>query len=640
MTDKYINFLFIRGIRQPSLVLLVLMFSLTTLVYWPGLNGSYLFDDYPNIVINPPVLITTSTVEDWRNAINATRASPYGRQLAMLSFAVNHYLTGLDPFWFKLTNLGLHLLNGLLIFIVLRLLLRLGRQCNAKLATELDEPTAELLATIVAGAWLLAPINLTAVLYVVQRMTGIAQIFVLVGMWAYLHGRRLQLAEKQGWLWIVGGLAGGVVLGLGGKETSILLPAYVLACELALLGFRNQKGGRDILLIGLFSVIILVAVGLALFWMLPSALQGGYDHRSFTLSERLMTQCRVLVSYMQWTLIPDPTSLGFYHDDITVSKGWLRPPSTLLSAGFLVGLLVVGLACLKRAPLIALGIFWFFAAHSLESTFIPLEMVFEHRNYFASLGLLLALLYCVYMLFRRVESRLPVYALLCLLIAWPATVTAMRAQEWSDPLRLASAEAQSHPRSPRAQYELGRTLIVISDYGRKFPVPPEAITALTSAMSLPDSSILPEQALIMLSGNSGKPAEAEWWSSIVRKFKERPPRPDEINSLHTLLLCQIFGPCPDATQEMMQVFVSALGHPNPNETLLANYAEFAAYILEDKVLAMNVAEEAVAVAGRNEPIIRLALGPILRGDISLHKLVGAHDSPPAASSSTHQSAPQ
>jgi protein O-mannosyl-transferase len=596
-------------------LLLALTLILTAIIYWPGLAGGFLFDDYSNIVLNPRIQVSEPTFENWISAADDRRASPYGRPIAMLSFAVNYYFTGLDPFWFKLTNLCLHLLNGLLLYLVLNKLLQLGRNHHPTLTKDLNTQTASLMAVLVTAAWLLAPINLTAVLYAVQRMVGIAQFFVLAGMWAYLHGRSQQLSGHRGWPWILLGLAGGVLLGLGGKEISVLLPAYALACELILLGFRNHSGKRDPALVGLFAVSVLLPAAYALFWLLPVMQESGYLQRPYTLAERLLTQLRVLVSYMHWTLIPYPTSLSFYHDDILVSKGWLSPITTLLSAGFLATALGACLACLKRAPLVSLGLLWFFTAHSLESSFIPLELVFEHRNYFASIGLLLALIYLAFKLGLATNYRLSTFLLLSVMIAWPAAVTAMRAQEWADPLRLASSEALTHPKSPRAQYELGRTLLMLSGYGLKRPLLPQATAALESAMKLPGSSILPEQALIMLAGNTGKPGNAEWWASIARKFSENPPRPEEINSLHSLLLCQIHGPCPKTRNEMMLVFVNALGHPNPDETLLANYAEFAAYILEDKVLAMAVATDAVAAAGRNKPIIQEALGPILRGDI-------------------------
>jgi hypothetical protein len=60
----------------------------------------------------------------WLAAMFSSPASDLQRPLAMLSFAINHALTGLDPYWMKLTNLGIHLLNTWLVFLLGRRVLR------------------------------------------------------------------------------------------------------------------------------------------------------------------------------------------------------------------------------------------------------------------------------------------------------------------------------------------------------------------------------------------------------------------------------------------------------------------------------------------------------------------------------------
>lgn len=599
-----------RALTAP--VLLILLLCVTCIVYWPGLSGGYFFDDYPNIVDNQAVHVSEPTLANWHAASMASPSPVLRRPLAMLSFAINYYLTGLDPFWFKLTNLCLHLLNGILLFAVLRKLLRMWRRTDDRKASYLSARAAGVLAALVTGAWLLAPINLTAVLYVVQRMTSLAQVFVLAGLWFYLHGRSRQFDGRRGWPWIMGGLLGGVVLGLGSKETAILLPTYTLICEITLLGFHGGSGRRIPALITFFAVATAIPLAIGAFWLLPHLLHGGYNARPFTLGERLLTEGRVLVDYMHWTVLPSPKALSFYHDDIVVSKGLLDPVSTLACIGLLAALLVTAFACLRRAPLVSLGLLWFFAAHVLTGTIIPLELVFEHRNYFASIGLLLAVFGIIWRLSRNVNLRLPAYAAFCVLIAWPAAVTAMRAEEWSGPLRLASSEALRHPRSPRAQYELGRTLVIVSDYGHKsVPLLEKAKHAFLTAMRLPNSGIQSEQALLMIAGHTGRTPDGSWWQSMIDKLKRHPPSAEGKAAIYSLLMCQIKGQCPRQPQQMLAVYMSALSHPGADFQLLVGYSQFAAYELGDLPLAQRVAHDAIA-RSHNSVIIREALSPILR----------------------------
>ena len=108
--------------------LLLAAMLLTIAVYSSGLYGGYLFDDYPNIVDNHGVQPHDASVPTLVRAALSSPSSEFKRPLASLSFAVNYLTTGLDPYWMKLTNLVIHLLNGLLVFLLARaLLLSVGR---------------------------------------------------------------------------------------------------------------------------------------------------------------------------------------------------------------------------------------------------------------------------------------------------------------------------------------------------------------------------------------------------------------------------------------------------------------------------------------------------------------------------------
>ncbi len=111
----------------------------------------------------------------------------------MLSFAVNHYLTGLDPAPMKATNLAIHLFNVLLVFGLARCLLRFRLQERAQ-----QGQLADWLALAVAALWALHPINLMAVLLIVQRMESLGHLFVFAGLWLYAATRMRQLAGKPG----------------------------------------------------------------------------------------------------------------------------------------------------------------------------------------------------------------------------------------------------------------------------------------------------------------------------------------------------------------------------------------------------------------------------------------------------------
>src|SRR5690606_38727533 len=111
--------------RKPGWPSLAALLVLEALVYWPGLRGGFVFDDYPNIVDNR--LLHVDWNDGWREWLAAAFSSPASalqRPLASLTFAVNHALTGLDPYWMKLANLGIHLLNAWLVLLLCHQVLR------------------------------------------------------------------------------------------------------------------------------------------------------------------------------------------------------------------------------------------------------------------------------------------------------------------------------------------------------------------------------------------------------------------------------------------------------------------------------------------------------------------------------------
>lgn len=572
----------------PALCLLV------ALVYWPGLGGGYVFDDYANIVNNTSLHITfQSNWSQWLAAMFSSPASELQRPLAMLSFAINHAFTGLDPYWMKVTNLGIHLLNTWLVFGLVRRIL---------LATQISGPGINALrrdwiALWVAAAWALNPINLMAVLLVVQRMESLCHTFVFAGLWLYLIGRMRLQASGRGWTLLLAGLIGGTVLGALVKESAVLLPLYALALEWTLLGFASRGQARDRRLFGLFAGVLLLPAVVGLSWLLPKFLAAdAYAGRSFTLGERLLTEIRVLVDYLHWTLLPDLRQLSLYHDDYPISRGLLTPPATLISLLLLAALLAAMLWLRKRRPLMALGLAWFFAAQLLTATVIPLELMFEHRNYFASLGLMLALGDALLRAPMERWRRAAITGATGLLMLY-AGLTALRASEWQDPMRFSLTEVSKHPQSPRATYDVARNFVILSDYQAGSPHTQNAFVALDRAMRVPNATASSEVAAITLAARIGRPIPSIWWQNLRHKLRIRPIGPQETGALASLVACQLQQeqPCPLPPQEMSAIFEAALAQ-GANAEVLSIYGNYALNIQQNPTLALQLWREAARLA--------------------------------------------
>lgn len=628
---------------------LAIAFIATIAVYWPGLSGGFMFDDYPNIVDNHGVQPAHVDLASLMNAALSSPASDFKRPLASLSFAANYLATGLDPYGMKLTNLVIHLLNGLLVFLLAWALLRcsprpgepiypgsssVGATTDSAGIASLDvaakvAPTsarAGIIAALIAAGWMLLPINLTGVLYVVQRMESMANLFVLLGLIGYVAGRRRMLESAaapaqnrksgQPWLRLSISTRGFILcaisitvpaaIGILAKETAVMLPLYALLIEWTLFEFKTPAGTRDRSVIGLFALVLLLPGVLGIAWLLPGTLNpGSWATRDFTLRTRLLSEARIVVDYIRWTLLPTPGALSFYHDNFHISTGLLTPWTTLASMFFLATLVWLMLWLRSRLPLAALGIALFLGCQLLTGTILPLELIYEHRNYFASFGLLLAIVPLLAVP-RTQPFALPRQVLLTgLMLCWTA-LTALTAYAWGNPLRLAEDLAARAPQSARAQYELGRAYIIYSHYDPASPFTQLAYAPLERSAALPDSSILAEQALIFMNARMHLPLKDAWWDSMIAKLKAHKPGVQDESSLGALTQCAHEHQCDLPKSRMMAAYLAALSHPNPNARLLAMYGDYAWNELDDHALGELMTEDAVKAAPR-EPAYRITL---------------------------------
>lgn len=578
----------------PWMWLLVAMVAIVA-VYLPGARGGFLFDDFPNIVENAGVHLSSWSLPSLVSAALSSPSSEFKRPLASLTFAVNYLTTGLDPYGMKMTNIGIHLANGWLVFALTRLLFA-GRS---------RKPTVRdgFHAVIVASIWMALPINLTAVLYVVQRMESLANLFVLLGLLGYVSARRAMLAGRSGLTLAASSIVLATAVGMLAKETAILTPLYAGLIEWMIFGWRtsaNERRPLDRSVIGLFLVVLVIPfiAGAAMFG--PSLLAAStWAPRNFTISERLLSECRIVVDYIAWTMLPMPSDLSFYHDDFVVSTGWTRPWTTLACAIVLLTLAATSVAIRKRMPLFALGISWFLACHVLTATIIPLELIYEHRNYFASLGLMLALV----ALLRRASQpetpaplARPVASLgLAVLGLYFIGMTAFTAMRWANPLTLAQELSVRAPASPRAQYELGRAYVIASEYRPESPMVAAAFHTLEKASMLPHSSTLPEQALIFFAAKLKQPTQDAWWQSMESKLRRGPIAIEDESAIISLSSCLLQRACDLPKDKLLSMYLAALTHPAPRSRLLAAYSDFTWNALGDHALGYAMIRRATEV---------------------------------------------
>ena len=366
-----------------TIFLLLFSIILSIWIYYPGLSGAFVFDDNPNIVDNGYLKIDQFSFEDLWQASISSSSGPLRRPVSMLSFAINHVLTGMDPWWMKVTNLCIHIFNALILLLVLRQVFTRLYQNNEKIVM--------IAPLIITTVWLVHPIHITSVSYIVQRMTLLSATFVLLALYGYLKLRALKLCGWRSYLLSLSILIFWL-LGLFSKETAVLLSIYIFVIEWCLYGFRSESRQEKIHLSTLWILLAIPWVGAFIYILYqPSFILDGYVQRDFIIVERVLTEFRIVIEYLRLIIIPDIRHMGIFHDDIVLSRSLLNPVSTLLSLLLIIGLLVLAIRLKPKLALFSLGILWFFGGHVLESSIYPLEIMFLHRNYLPSVGILLVL---------------------------------------------------------------------------------------------------------------------------------------------------------------------------------------------------------------------------------------------------------
>jgi len=443
--------------RQLSIIAPALsVLTLLALAWWalaPGLDGGFLFDDYANL----PALGEYGGVRDsYTLALYLTSGlgDLTGRPLSVLSFLVDARNWPAAPYPFLRTNILLHLLNGLLLICVLW---RLGRACNLAVAHAWHA------AVLGAALWLLHPLLLSTTLYIVQREAMLPATFVLLGMLAWIGGReRWQRGDHRSalTLLIIGSIACTTLATLC-KANGILLPLLLLITEATVLA-RTPFNARFARWRGILLGVPVVGIALVFITSAPEWADGAATNRPWTLAQRALTEPRVLLDYVALLAFPRSITQGVFHDNFTASTSWLQPWSTLPALLCVIASIGTGWLLRRRWPLAAFAVLFYFAGHLLESTIVPLELYFEHRNYLPAMTAFWPL--AVWLSDPGTSLRRTRAAAAFLCVAMLIFCTHVGASYWGKPEQLALAWAQRNPDSPRAQAYAAQFEMAQGDY--------------------------------------------------------------------------------------------------------------------------------------------------------------------------------
>lgn len=583
-------------------LLFVLLSALIVLCYSPGIHGPYIFDDIPNITENTLLKLESFSFSTLWSASTSIKSGPFYRPISMLSFVFNLSLFGTDAFYFKLTNILIHLFTAIALYHFLCRLLNIPVNQQTQCRNQ-----HHITALIITSLWALHPINLTSVLYIVQRMTSLSALFTILALSFYISGRtRLNTHHKTSLIHIALSFFVFFPFALLCKETAALFPFYLFLLEWLIFRFErpNTLSAWIVFAVIAGAVSALVLPFIYLSFINPDWLQTAYQTRSFTLSERLLTEPRIIGFYLKLILLPDITQMGLFHDDIIVSTSWRHPITTLPAILGLIVLISYTLKLNKQYRYIQFGILFFLIGHSLESTFVPLELAHEHRNYLPSTGIIIALVYLFKNLLRLTPKAIAAITTISILSL--ASLTALRAQQWSTWETLLSREQRNHPNSSRINFESGRALLIAALENNidthKNILLEKASIHLEKAATLEPSDLGPQLALLRIAYLQHPNLPEDAYRTLLTHINTLPMTQPNIRQLSYFLRCKINHYCNypvKLAEALLQAAQNNPGTQTKDLALLLNDLAILYFNAEQKHDALNTLKHAINLDADN-----------------------------------------
>ncbi len=445
--------------RTTITIAVLILFLL--IIYWPSFAGQWYLDDFGNIHENPNVHLTTLTADEIQKSFYGrhTVYTTFDRPLAYLSLALNYYWSGLEPRGYHAVNFCIHAATTVLLFLLLLKMLQLpvlkGRYSENAYAIAL-------LATLF---WATHPIQVNAVTYIVQRMAALAGLFTVAALYCYLMARmttfRAGNNRLAGSAWYAAaGIAG--VCAVASKQNAAMLPISLLLCERLLIQEAAFCKNLKLFLKVLLPPTI-VFIFLSVYLGSLTAFQSGFNSRPFSMVERVLTEPRVIIFYLGQLFYPTGSTFTLLHDiqiSTSLFSPWTTLPAILLLTFSVLGFLYVS----RKRPLLTFCYLFFLLNHVIEGSIIPLELIFEHRNYLPSLFLFVlpAVVFCRAIAYFNYAPRIQILAAVGAIVLLTAQAHSTYQQNvlFSHPVAFWQANVRAYPNLHRPRHNLARALLV------------------------------------------------------------------------------------------------------------------------------------------------------------------------------------
>ncbi|MCF8360290.1 MAG: tetratricopeptide repeat protein [Prolixibacteraceae bacterium] len=402
----------------------LIILAVTLVAYANSFDVPFQFDDDVQIVYRTSShsLEKFSDFDYWLNVNN--------RPVSSFTLTANYLVNGEKVAVYHVVNLIIHLLTGIFLFLLLRIVLSGNKNGLFKY----------LLPLVVTLFFLVNPVQTQSVTYIVQRMTSMAGMFFMLGILLYVLARKRHLNGGRAWqsgLLLFLSLAAGL-LGTYSKQNAAVFPLAYLLAELFFIRNKNGKICKKYV----FSMLGAGAV-VGIFFLLKYGLP--VETTEISRADYFATQLFVIPRYIQMMLVP----VGLCIDHGVKAAESFGDSRALFGGLFLLGLTALSFFWIKKRPFFSFGVFFMFIAFIVESSVLPIrDVMFDHRMYLPLAGLSIAVWSLLFDCFAEKKPALLSVIVVVVLLGMAAGTFA-RNQLWRDRVKIWEQVTQRYPEHAR-----------------------------------------------------------------------------------------------------------------------------------------------------------------------------------------------
>ncbi|GEP44688.1 hypothetical protein BGE01nite_39790 [Brevifollis gellanilyticus] len=409
------------------LITALLLAVLPWFLYSHTLHFEPLLDDDPYIFHNPLLKDSESFLYPLYFKTFALSADKWGispdvplnfilRPFAYLTFYLNLNFGGPETAGFRLVNISLHMLNGMLLFLLAQSLA--GRKDGRSFIASLS----------VALLFAVHPLATESVTYIVQRFESLSTLLCLLAVLTYIQSRKVSNLQL-GRAWKAGSLIC-TLLAMFSKETAFTLPVMLVLLEMT---WRRQTLWRS-LVSARWHLLLMPVIPLLIFaaeWaqsgrfsVVDSVNITNGGPQEYNVMQYFTTQICAWVSYLRLLILPVGQNFDHNYPLITSMSDW----RVISSGSFVLALFLCSWLYFRRhrgatSAMVLWGLLWYFVTLAPSSSIVPLPDLFsEHRCYLPSIGVFIAL---AALLKEMLSLRLPAFSRLTLIAAGSSCVLAL-----------------------------------------------------------------------------------------------------------------------------------------------------------------------------------------------------------------------